>query len=207
MHDRSSEARGAAGRDRRAERGEATRAKLVRAARELFAKRGYADVGTSEVVERAGVTRGALQHHFPRKKDLFRAVYEQAELEIVEATAAQLSTEHDPMDLLTAGIRLYLDACTDPGLRQIGLVDGPAVLGWEEWREIGARSALGLVSFSLRNGMDAGVLRRADVESLAHLLLGALGEAGMLVANADDPRAAREQVEGSLLALLEGLRA
>jgi AcrR family transcriptional regulator len=206
MHDSPKEAAGAAARDRRAERGEATRAKLVRAARELFATRGYADVGTSEVVERAGVTRGALQHHFPRKKDLFRAVYEQAELEIVEA-AAELSTEHDPMDLLTAGIRLYLDACTDPGLRQIGLVDGPAVLGWEELREIGARSALGLVSFSLRNGMDAGVLRRADVESLAHLLLGALGEAGMLVANADDPRAAREQVEGSLLALLEGLRA
>lgn len=198
---------GAAGRDRRAERGEATRAKLVRAARELFAKRGYAQVGTSEVVRRAGVTRGALQHHFPRKKDLFRAVYEQAEQDIVDAIVAELSAKDDPLELLTGGIRLYLDACTDPGLRQIGLIDGPAVLGWEEWREIGARSALGLVSLSLQTGIDAGVLRRADVESLAHLILGALGEAGMLVANADNPRAAREQVEGSLLALLEGLRA
>lgn len=207
MHDSSSDAPGAAGRDRRAERGEATRAKLVRAARELFAKRGYAHVGTSEVVRRAGVTRGALQHHFPRKKDLFRAVYEQAEQDIVEAIVAELSAKDDPLELLTGGIRLYLDACTDPGLRQIGLVDGPAVLGWEEWRELGARSALGLVSLSLQTGIDAGVLRRADVESLAHLILGALGEAGMLVANADNPRAAREQVEGSLLALLEGLRA
>lgn len=207
MHDSSSDAPGAAGRDRRAERGEATRAKLVRAARELFAKRGYAQVGTSEVVRRAGVTRGALQHHFPRKKDLFRAVYEQAEQDIVDAIVAELSAKDDPLELLTGGIRLYLDACTDPGLRQIGLVDGPAVLGWEEWREIGARSALGLVSLSLQTGIDAGVLRRADVESLAHLILGALGEAGMLVANADNPRAAREQVEGSLLALLEGLRA
>lgn len=207
MHDSSGDAPGAAGRDRRAERGEATRAKLVRAARELFAKRGYAQVGTSEVVRRAGVTRGALQHHFPRKKDLFRAVYEQAEQDIVDAIVAELSAKDDPLELLTGGIRLYLDACTDPGLRQIGLVDGPAVLGWEEWREIGARSALGLVSLSLQTGIDAGVLRRADVESLAHLILGALGEAGMLVANADNPRAAREQVEGSLLALLEGLRA
>src|SRR5919108_2672223 len=130
--------------DRRAERGEATRAALVRAARELFAERGYAAVGTNEVVKRAGVTRGALHHHFPHKKDLFRAVYEQTEAELVEATVAQLSAIEDPIEMLTAGVRSYLDACADPGLRQIGLIDGPAVLGWQEWREIGARHALGL---------------------------------------------------------------
>jgi AcrR family transcriptional regulator len=194
------------GRDRRAERGEVTRAALLRAARELFADRGYAAVGTSEVVERAGVTRGALYHHFPDKKDLFRAVYEQVEQEVAESTAANLSAIEDPIELLTVGVRSFLDACTDPGLRQIGLLDAPSVLGWDEWREIGARYGLKLVSFALQNGMDAGVLRRAEVEPLAHLLLGALGEAGMLIAKAEDPRAAREQVERSLLALLEGLQ-
>ena len=207
MYDSSKDPSAAAARDRRTERGDLTRPKLVRAAQYLFARRGYAGVGTTEVVKRAGVTRGALQHHFPHKKDLFRAVYEQTEQEIIEATAAELARTDDPIELLTTGIRLYLDACTDPALRQIGLIDGPSVLGWQEWREIGARSALGLVRFSLQNGMDAGLLRRADVESLAHLILAALGEAGMLVANADDPRRARQQVERSLLSLLQGLRA
>ncbi len=194
-------------RDRRAERGEATRAALVRAARQLFAERGYAAVGTNEVVERAGVTRGAMYHHFRDKKDLFRAVYEEVEQEIVAQTATKMGAIEDPWELLMSGLRSFLDACTDPALSQIGLVDAPSVLGWKEWREIGMRYALGLTTFALQNAMDAGVLRRTKVEPLAHLILGALGEAGMLVANADDPLAAREQVEGSLLALLEGLRA
>jgi AcrR family transcriptional regulator len=197
----------ATGRDRRAERGEATRTALVKAARELFSARGYAGVGTSEVVKRAGVTRGALYHHFPDKKDLLRAVYEQVEKELVETTAAELAGIEDPVELINAGLRSFLDACTDPALSQIGLVDAPSVLGWQEWREIGTRYALGVTTFALQNAMDAGVLRRTEVEPLAHLMLGALGEAGMLVAHAEDKTAAREQVERSLLALLEGLRA
>lgn len=193
--------------DRRAERGRITRAALVRAAMELFAERGYAAVGTNEVVTRAGVTRGALQHHFPQKSDLFRAVYEEVERKTTESAAATLSAIEDPADLLTAGARVYLDACTDPGVRQIALLDAPSVLGWQEWRDIGARYALGLIVLGLERGMDVGALRRVEVEPLAHMLLGALGEAGLFVANAADARAAREQVEDSLLALLHGLRA
>ena len=193
--------------DRRAERGEATRTAIVRAARELFATRGYGAVGTNEVVERAGVTRGAMYHHFREKKDLFRAVYEQVEREVLEATIASMQGTHDPWEQLVAGTRSFFDACTDSELRQIGLVDGPAVLGWQEWRDVGRRYVFGAVTFVLQDAMDKGVLRRADVTQLAHLFLGALGEAAMVLANAEDPAAIREEVEGTLLFLLEGLRA
>ena len=179
---------------------------LLKAARELFSSRGYRAVGTNEVVERAGVTRGALYHHFHEKKDLFRAVYEEVERELVEATAAKVQGIDDPWDAVVSGISAFFDACTDPALRQIGLVDGPAVLGWAEWREIGNRYVFGLVTFGLQNAMDAGVLRQVDVKQMAHLLIGAMGEAAMVLANADDPQAAREQVESNLLILIEGLR-
>jgi AcrR family transcriptional regulator len=192
--------------DRRAERGEATRAALVRAARELFSDRGYASVGTGEVVERAGVTRGAMYHHFGDKRELFRAVYEQVEQEVVEETAAKLAGVEDPWEALVAGMRSYLDACTDRTLMQIGLLDGPAVLGWQKWREIGTRYALGLTTFALQRAMDAGVVRRANVKQLAHLVIGALGEAGLLLANADDPPTARAEVEETVLVMFEGLR-
>jgi AcrR family transcriptional regulator len=194
-------------RDRRAERGEATRAAIVRAARELFSSRGYAAVGTTEVVERAGVTRGAMYHHFSEKKALFRAVYEQVEQELVETTASKMHATEDPWEVLVTGARAFFDACTDPALRQIGLVDAPAVLGWQEWREIGTRYVFGLVTFGLQNAMDAGVLRRADVKQLAHLFIGALGEAAMVLANAEDPETTRAEVEETLFVLMDGLRA
>jgi AcrR family transcriptional regulator len=191
----------------KAERSEATRAALVAAARGLFAERGYAAVGTEEVVQAAGVTRGALYHHFQDKRDLFRAVYEQVEQEVVESVAAQMSETGDPWELLARGTRAFLDACSDPALMRIGLLDGPAVLGWGEWREIGAKYALGLVMAGLQAAKDAGELRSGDVKALAHLMLGTLGEAAMLIANSDDPAAAREEVERALLDVLAGLRA
>ena len=193
----------------KAERREATRAALVAAARELFAERGYAAVGTEEVVQRAGVTRGALYHHFADKRDLFRAVYEQTEQEIVAAIAAQMAeaAQDDPWEVLAIGTRAFLDAVSDPALMRIGLLDGPAVLGWAEWREIGMKYGFGLVVAGLQAIKDAGQLRGDDVQALAHLMVGTLGEAAMLVANAEDPRAARQEIERALLGLLEGLKA
>jgi len=191
----------------RPERGDATRAALLRTARALFAERGYAGVGTEEVVRRAGVTRGALYHHFRDKRDLFRAVYEETEHEIVAAIGARMQGVEDPVELLVTGVRAFLDACSDPVMMRIGLRDAPGVLGWEEWREIGNRHGLGLVTGGLRAAMDAGQIRRADVRTLAHVLLAALAEAALLIASADDPEAARAEVERTLLALLDGLRA
>jgi AcrR family transcriptional regulator len=191
----------------REERAEATRAALLRAARELFAERGYAAVGTEQIVERAGVTRGALYHHFRDKQDLFRAVHHEMERELMEAIGQRMGEQEDPWELLVTGVRAFLDACTDPALMQISLLDAPAVLGWAEWREIDERYGLGLVSAGLENAMAAGLFPRQEVRPLAHLMLGALGEAAMVIANAPDPAAAREEIERSLLVLLGGLRA
>jgi AcrR family transcriptional regulator len=195
-------------RSRKAERSEATRTELMQVARELFAERGYAAVGTEEIVQRAKVTRGALYHHFRDKKDLFRAVHEQLEAEMAEKIGGQLAAggTADPIELLSTGARTFLDHTTVP-LARITLVDAPSVLGWVEWRAIDEEYGMGLVIAGLEAGMAAGVIRKQPVKPLAHLLLAALGEAGMLIANAEDPKATRAEVEPPLLALLEGLRA
>jgi hypothetical protein len=125
----------------------------------------------------------------------------------VRAIAARMDGVGDPVELLVTGVRAFLDACSDPVMMRIGLRDAPAVLGWEEWREIGNRHGLGLVTGGLQAAMDAGRIVEADVRTLAHLLLSALSEASLLIASAEDPRAARVDVERTLLALLDGLRA
>jgi AcrR family transcriptional regulator len=189
----------------RAEQAEATRSELLRVARELFAERGYASVGTEEIVRAARVTRGALYHHFRDKRQLFREVHESLERELVERVAASMEAIEDPIELLEVGLRAFLDACTEPEMIRIALIDAPTVLGWEEWREIDAKYGLGTVTFGLQNAIDAGAMRSQEVRPLAHILLGALGEAAMLIANAEDPEVARQEVEGPLVALLEGL--
>ena len=190
----------------RAEQAAGTRSALIRTARKLFAEQGYAGVGTEEIVARAGVTRGALYYHFDDKKDLFRAVHEELEIDLVASIGARIAGVEDPWELLVRGIRAFLDACTDPALIRIALIDAPVVLGWEEWREVDARYGLGLVSFGLQNAMDRGLFRRRAVRPLAHLLLGSMTEAAMMIAHAEDHEATRREVEEPLLALLDGLR-
>lgn len=192
---------------RQADRSEATRRALLDAGRTLFAERGYAAVGTEEVVRAAQVTRGALYHHFTDKRDLFRAVFEDLEGEMVGALGERILGIEDPLELLREGVRAFLELSTQPTVARIALVDAPSVLGWAEWREIDMRHGLGLVKVGLQRAMDEGVLQRRAIDPLAHLLTGALGEAGMLVAHADDPARARAEVEPELLALLDGLRA
>jgi AcrR family transcriptional regulator len=195
-----------ADRGRQEERTEATRTRLIEVARGLFAQRGYAGVATEEIVRRAKVTRGALYHHFQDKRDLFRAVHEQLESELAETIGDQLAEGgDDPLEVLRVGIRTFLDACMRPELARITLLEAPAVLGWQEWREIDERYGLGLIIAGLRMGMDAGRLRRQPVRPLAHLMLAAMGEAGMVIANSSDPEAARREIEPALVGLLEGL--
>jgi AcrR family transcriptional regulator len=188
-----------------AERSEATRTALMDAARRLFAERGYADVGTEEIVREAGVTRGALYHHFDGKEQLFRAVHEEVERELVERVAADASAAGDPLAVLHAGMQAFLDACEDPAVERIALIDAPSVLGWEEWREIGLRHGFGLVQATLEAAMDAGLIERQPVRTLAHLLLGALDEAALLVARADDGGQTRREVGQALARLLDAL--
>ena len=191
----------------KAEQGEATRAQLVATARALFAEDGYRSTGTEEIVQRAGVTRGALYHHFKDKKDLFRAVHLQVEAEVTASIGESMAAAKDPYGMLRIGVLAFLDASTDPEIARIALVDAPSVLGWQEWREIDLQYGLGLLVAGLQGGMDTGTLRVQPVVPLAHLMLGAMSEAGMVIANAEDPVAARAEVEGPLLGLLEGLRA
>jgi AcrR family transcriptional regulator len=192
---------------RQAARAEATRAKLLAAARSLFAKRGYAGVGTEEIVRRARVTRGALYHHFADKRDLFRAVHESLEAELVAGIAAALESAatDDPVEAMRVATAAFLDAAVDPGRARITLVEAPSVLGWAEWREIDARFGLGLAEAALTAAMEAGRIGRQPVRPLAHLLLAAMGEAGVIVATAPDPPAARREVERALNSLIDGL--
>lgn len=187
-----------------AERTQATRDALIAAASELFTERGYDAVGTEEVVRAAGVTRGALYHQFGDKASLLEAVYERIEAESTERVARiVLGSELDsPMAAMRAGIEAFLDECAKPELRQIALHDAPAVLGWERWREIGAANGLGLIEASLAASIEAGEMRRLPVKPLAHLLLGALDEAAMLVAREERPEG-RAEVTAVLVALLE----
>src|SRR3954469_12894443 len=140
----------------RGKKAEATRARLLRVSRDLFAKRGYDDVGTEEIVRRAKVTRGALYHHFRDKKDLFRAVHEQLEAELVESLGARIAGIEDASEMLATGVRSFLDACTDPALAQISLLDAPSVLGWAEWREVDAHYGTGLGRLSAGSGPATG---------------------------------------------------
>jgi AcrR family transcriptional regulator len=190
-----------------AERSEATRAALIDAARHLFAERGYADVGTEEIVREAGVTRGALYHHFDGKRELLRAVYEQIESEIAQELAERAVAGASVLETLRLGAERFLDRCLEPEVQRIALLDAPAVLGWEQWREIGARYGLGLIAGLLEAGIEAGEIRRQPVDPLAHALLGALDEVAMLVARADDPAAARDEAGETLAGLVEALRA
>ena len=189
-----------------AERTEATRGALIAAARELFAERGYAAVGTEEIVRAAGVTRGALYHHFEGKPDLFRAVFEQLEGELAERFATEALSRADPWEAMLAGIDMYLEISADPAMHRIGLIDAPAVLGWQGWREVGARYSLGLIELGVKNLIDAGITEPQPVEPLAHAVLGTLSEAGLYVAQAEDVDVAREQMSQVLRGMLDGLR-
>jgi AcrR family transcriptional regulator len=192
-----------------ARRSLATRTALLETARELFAERGYAAVGTEEIVREAGVTRGALYHHFKGKLDLFEAVYEQVEEalmgRIMEAVAEQAS---NPLEALAAGALAFLEASeNDPAVRQIALVDAPSVLGWDRWREIGLRYALGLVQATVEEAVAAGLLPEQPAEPLAHLLLGAIDEGALLIARSQDGGETRRQVAASIQRMLAALSA
>lgn len=190
-----------------AERTEATRGALITAARQLFAERGYAGVGTEEIVRAAGVTRGALYHHFDGKRELFEAVYVQIEVELAEriAAGALQANASSPLEAMRAGTEMFLTASTEPETQRIVLLDGPAVLGWDRWREIAAAHGLGLIEATLAAAIEAGAIESQPVKPLAHVLMGALDEGAMLVARAEDPEAARTEVTATLASLLDGL--
>ncbi len=191
---------------RQAERSEATRAALLEVARRLFTDPGYAAVSTEQIVREAGVTRGALYHHFKGKQDLFRAVFEEIEQEMAGRVATAALAETDPWKQQMLATGAFLDNCLDPAVQQIALTDAPSVLGLAAWREIEERYGLALVQAAAQNLMDQGLIEEQPVEPLAHLLLGAFTEAGLLIARSEDRKAARAEVGESVERLMQGLR-
>jgi AcrR family transcriptional regulator len=192
-----------------ADRSAATRAALVNAARPLFAQQGFAAVGTEAIVRAAGVTRGALYHQFADKTELFAAVVEAVEQDVMAQIMRQLGAEAtgepDPLDELVSGASAWLDACAEPSVQQILLLDAPAVLGWERYREIGTRYSVGVVEAVLTEAVRIGRIADQPVSPLAHIIVGALDEGALMIARADDQATAREQVRDALEQLISGL--
>jgi AcrR family transcriptional regulator len=158
------------------------------------------------VVRRAGVTRGALYYHFRDKRDLFQAVVEDLQQQILERVQQAATDVADPWEGLRLGLHAFLDACTEPAVQRIVLTDAPSVLGRATWREIDARYGFGLLRAALQGLIDAGLLEPQPVDPLAHMLLGALSEAGMVIAESEDMASTRRDVGVSLDRLLRGLR-
>lgn len=183
----------------------ATRAALIGTARRLFAEHGFADVSTEMISSEAGVTRGALYHQFADKTELFAAVFEEVEIAVTGRIAVAL--EAATGDPLVGGVDAWLKASTEPEVLQIVLIDGPAVLGWERWREIGMRYGLGLVSAVLGHAMQEGLIARQPVAPLAHVLVGALDEAAQYVSRATNPSRARREVRAVLHRVIEAIAA
>ena len=185
------------------ERSSQTRAALVAAARRLWSRRGYEAVGTPAIAAAAGVTRGAMYHQFADKAALFAAVLEAVEADVTDRLGRQVlaSGAQDPPAALRAAAGAWLDACEEPEVRQLLLVDGPRVLGWAAFRELTLRYGLGLTEQLL----EAALGDDRPVSALAHVLIGALDEAAMYVAAAPDRDAARAEVEAVLDDLVAGL--
>ncbi len=186
-------------------KGQATRTRIVDAAGELFAKRGYQDTSIEVVLEKSGISRGALYHHFRDKEELFVAVLEAVEARIADATVKASRGIADPVGALLAGCNAWLDVSRDPAIRQIVLVDAPAVVGWQKWREIDARFGFGLLKGSLRAAAEAGRLSPTLVEPLAHVLLAAVLEIALLMARANDAPGSVKQAKAALRELIEKL--
>ncbi|TCJ93606.1 TetR/AcrR family transcriptional regulator [Nocardia alba] len=189
------------------DRSRVTRAALEQAGRRLFAECGFAGTSAEQLVAAAGVTRGALHHHYGDKRGLFLAVLEQVETEATEEIASAIAAvdRADIIGGMTAGLARFLDICARPEMLRIVLMDAPTVLGWPAFREFEARHGLGLITAELQRATDAGLIPVAPVAVLAQLLLSAITEASLIVAHAADPDRARLETQQSLLLLIAGL--
>lgn len=179
------------------ERTAQTRAALIAAGRRLFGAEGFAEVSAERIARAADMTRGALYHQFAGKTDLFAAVLDQVEAEIVQRVADAVVgfAPDDTVGMLLAGSDAWLDASSEPDLQRIVLLDGPSVLGWDTWREICLRHTVGLIAALLHDGIDRGTLAPQPVDALTHVLVGAVDEAALYIAQASDPAAARADMD------------
>ena len=171
------------------QRGQATRQHVVSVATQLFAERGYEATSIDAVLQEAGVSRGSLYHHFPGKEALFEAVLEAVEDRVGAAVISADAGSGDPVEGLRAGCQAWVRLAGDPVVQRILLVDAPAVLGWQRWRDLEERHALGLLRAALQAVADTGRLPPDLVDVFAHVVLAAMNEIALLVAQAPEPAA------------------
>jgi len=190
-----------------AERTEATRGRLIATARRLFAENGFAATSTEEILSAAAVSRGALYHHFPSKTDLFQATFEQVEDDLTAQVlqAAATGGETDPMRILQVGFDAFLDQCLNPEVQRIVMLDGPTVLGWDLWHELDERYAFGTIKTVLTIAADMGRIETSTIDPLSHLLLGAIMQAGMVVARSEDPLTAKKAMTETFAGIVSSL--
>jgi AcrR family transcriptional regulator len=186
-------------------KGRATRARIVEIATGLFAGTGYDATSIETVLAESGISRGALYHHFKDKAALFEAVLEAIEATIAAKLRAASIGISDPLAAMRAGGDAWLALSRDAAVKQIVLIDAPAVLGWQKWREIDARFGFGLIKAGLKNLAKAGRLRAEMVEPLSHVLLASMMELALVVARADNPAAATRSARTALHQLIDRL--
>ena len=183
---------------------EATRRALIRSARTLFARRGYEATGVDQIAAHAGATRGADYHHFDGKRDLLVAVVDEMQAALVRQVVEASDRESDAWQRMRAGLATFLETCTQPATAKVLLVEAPAALGWDAWREIDARHFLGVTRAGIEALIAEGHLPAVDAEVLAHLLMAMWTEAALLIVREGRP-AGRARVEAAVEALLAGL--
>lgn len=189
-----------------AERREKTRAAIIKAAKRIFGEHGFTRTTIDDIAAGAHVAKGAVYHHFPTKEAVFEAVFDQVALELVSDLDSVARAENDPLAAMAAGTLGYFSACAKGATGQIILRDGPAVLGWERWREIDARHFGGKFPLALTAAMDAGLIARQPIEPLARLLLGAVTEAAVVCSKAQDIGKAGADYARAFRSLLDALR-
>lgn len=177
-----------------AERSAATREAIIGAATRLIAERGFDGTAIEEIASAAGVSKGALYHQFADKVEVLAAVYERVEQRLTERLLEVAAAAPDPLSALRNGAQAFLDACLDPVVQRIALVEAPAGLGWERWRGIDARYGFGLLQAGLEAAASEGLIADDNLTERAHLLLAALIEASLLLRTSPDPAATRAAV-------------
>jgi AcrR family transcriptional regulator len=191
--------------NQRVEQGQATRAALIDVATGLFATNGYEATAIPAVLDAAGVSRGALYHHFKSKEALFEAVLQAVEAQATLKVTRAARGATDPLDGLRRGCAAYLAMCRDPAVRRISLIDAPAVVGWERWREIDEQHSFGLIKAAIAAIAADGRVKPELVDVMAHVVLAALLEVALLVARADEGRLAIRRGQEAVDELLTAL--
>jgi AcrR family transcriptional regulator len=191
---------------KQAERRAATTEAILKAGRRLFGDRGFASTTIDDIAEAAQVAKGAVYHHFATKEAVFAAVFDVVSRDLVTEIDRAVRTEKDVLAAIVAGTQYYFAACAKGPTCQIILRDGPAVLGWERWREIDAQHFGGKFPRALTAAMEAGLIARQPIEPLARLLLGAVTEAAVACAGRSDVLKAGSEYGRAFKSLIEALR-